>query len=156
MTRGEINVDPIEGEFFSTEILGSLPDAVIREAIQNSLDAAIPGQQVKVVITFPPRNQKLPPAKIEPYLKGLQEHLEAKGSGLLDVIRNDEPMDFILIEDFGTRGLEGNIRDDGDLGDAEGKMISSISGATSAGLSRAPQPVDAGGLVRPYSSRHPE
>ncbi len=43
MTRGEINVDPIEGEFFSTEVLGSLPDALVREAIQNSLDAGIPG-----------------------------------------------------------------------------------------------------------------
>jgi len=30
-SRGEINVDPIEGEFFSMEVLGSLPDALIRE-----------------------------------------------------------------------------------------------------------------------------
>ena len=54
MSKGEMNVDPIEGEFFSTEALGSLPDALIREAIQNSLDAAIPGEQVKVVVTFSP------------------------------------------------------------------------------------------------------
>ena len=27
MSRGEINVDPIEGEFFTTEALGSLSDA---------------------------------------------------------------------------------------------------------------------------------
>jgi hypothetical protein len=47
MNKGEMNVDPIEGEFFSTEALGSLPDALIREAIQNSLDASIPGEQVK-------------------------------------------------------------------------------------------------------------
>jgi hypothetical protein len=31
MSRGEINVDPIEDEFFSMEVLGSLPDALIRE-----------------------------------------------------------------------------------------------------------------------------
>jgi hypothetical protein len=42
MNKGEMNVDPIEGEFFSTEALGSLPDALIREAIQNSLDAVTP------------------------------------------------------------------------------------------------------------------
>lgn len=29
MKKGEMNVDPIEGEFFSTEALGSLPDALI-------------------------------------------------------------------------------------------------------------------------------
>ena len=29
MNKGEVNVDPIEGEFFSTEALGSLPDALI-------------------------------------------------------------------------------------------------------------------------------
>ena len=59
MSRGEINVDPIEGEVFSTEILGSLSDAVIREAIQNSLDAGTPGQQVKIVITFSSPDQRL-------------------------------------------------------------------------------------------------
>lgn len=47
MSRGEINVDPIEGEFFSTEILGSLSDAVIREAIQNSSMPACPGNRLK-------------------------------------------------------------------------------------------------------------
>lgn len=39
MQPGEMNIDPIEGEFFSTEALGSLADALVREAIQNSLDA---------------------------------------------------------------------------------------------------------------------
>jgi len=38
MHPGEMNVDPIEGEFFSTEALGSLADALVREAIQSSLD----------------------------------------------------------------------------------------------------------------------
>jgi len=37
MSKGEMNIDPIEAEFFSTEALGSLSDALIREAVQNSL-----------------------------------------------------------------------------------------------------------------------
>jgi hypothetical protein len=82
MNKGEMNVDPIEGEFFSTEALGSLSDALIREAIQNSLDAAIPGEQVKVVITFSSSDQSLSPLKSEQYLRGLTSHLEAKESGL--------------------------------------------------------------------------
>jgi len=121
MSRGEINVDPIEGEFFSTEILGSLSDAVIREAIQNSLDAGIPGQQVNIVITFPSTDQKLPRERSEPYLHGLREHLDARGSGLVNGIDYDRPMDFILIEDFGTRGLVGDFRDDGNQDDAAAK-----------------------------------
>ena len=113
MSRGEINVDPIEGEFFSTEILGSLSDAVIREAIQNSLDAGMPGQQVKIVITFPSPDQKLRADTAERYLDGLRDHLEAKSSGLANGVDFERPMDFLLIEDFGTRGLAGDIRDDG-------------------------------------------
>jgi len=120
MSRGEINIDPIEGEFFSTEALGSLSDALIREAIQNSLDAAIPGEQVKVAITFSSRDQNLPTSKSENYLKGLRSHLEAKESGLIERVPLTDSMDFLVIEDFGTRGLEGDIREDEDKR-AEGK-----------------------------------
>ena len=112
MNKGEMNVDPIEGEFFSTEALGSLPDALIREAIQNSLDAAIPGEQVKVVVTFSSLDQNLPVSKIEHYLKGLGSHLEARESGLIERVTLTDPMDFLVIEDFGTRGLEGDTRED--------------------------------------------
>ncbi len=40
MSPGDLNVDPIEHEFFATETLGGITDALVREAIQNSLDAA--------------------------------------------------------------------------------------------------------------------
>ncbi len=121
MTRGEINVDPIEGEFFSTEVLGSLPDALVREAIQNSLDAGVPGAQVKVLISFPSPDQYLRPPASENYLKGLGIHLDSENSGLPERVRLTDPMDFILIEDFGTRGLEGDIREDEDRSGQESK-----------------------------------
>ena len=114
MSRGEINIDPIEGEFFSTEALGSLSDALIREAIQNSLDAAISGEQVKVIISFPSSDQRVSPHKTEIYLRGLRGHLMAKKSGLLEGVNLTDPIDYVLIEDFGTHGLEGNIREDED------------------------------------------
>ena len=120
MSKGEMNIDPIEGEFFSTEALGSLSDALIREAIQNSLDAALPGEQVKVVITFSSSDQNLPASKIEYYLKGLRSHLEARESGLIERVILTDPMDFLVIEDFGARGLEGEVREDEDKR-AEGK-----------------------------------
>ena len=74
MSRGEINVDPIEGEFFTTEALGSLSDALIREAIQNSLDAGIPGEQIKVDISFCPPNSRFQDEKQVRYMKGLRVH----------------------------------------------------------------------------------
>jgi len=121
MSRGEINVDPIEGEFFSTEVLGSLPDAVIREAIQNSLDAGLPGETVRIVITFPSPGQRLGAEDAARYLQGLREHLEAKDIGLADGVDYGRPMDFLVIEDFGTRGLAGDVRDDGSRDDGAQK-----------------------------------
>lgn len=108
MNKGEMNVDPIEGEFFSTEALGSLPDALIREAIQNSLDASIPEEQVKVVITFSSSEKNLQPFRSQRYVEGLKSHLEAKGSGLVDGINLTDPMDYLVIEDFGQNGVSHN------------------------------------------------
>jgi hypothetical protein len=121
MSKGEMNVDPIEGEFFSTEALGSLPDALIREAIQNSLDAAIPGEQVKVSISSSSSDQHLLTVKSETYLRGLKSHLEAKQAGLSERVKLTDPMNYLVIEDFGTRGLDGDTREDEDKGTDEKK-----------------------------------
>jgi hypothetical protein len=114
MSRGEINIDPIEGEFFSAEALGSLSDALIREAIQNSLDASIPGEKTKVIISFSSSDEQLLPPKSRKYINGLYEHMMSEQTGLLERINPNEPIDYILIEDFGTRGLEGEIRENED------------------------------------------
>jgi len=39
MTGGEENVNPVQGEFFASEEVGDIADSLVREAIQNSLDA---------------------------------------------------------------------------------------------------------------------
>jgi len=116
MSRGEINVDPIEGEFFTTEALGSISNALIREAIQNSLDAEISGEQVKIHISFSSSVSRLEAERKDYYLTGLRQHLFSRHSGLVDSSTVKEPMDYIVIEDFGTRGLEGEIEQDEDLG----------------------------------------
>jgi hypothetical protein len=82
MTRGEINVDPIKGEFFITEATVSLSDALVRDAIQNSLDAGMPDQQVRVCISFCSPEGRLGPSKTSEYLGGLWEHLASKNAGL--------------------------------------------------------------------------
>lgn len=114
MKRGDVNVDPIEAEFFTTEALDSLSDALVREAIQNSLDAGKPQTPVLFKISFCPPGQGLTGSIKERYLAGLQTHLVADNIGLTDSPAPDVPMDFILLEDFGTRGLCGDIDQDED------------------------------------------
>ena len=115
MRPGEINVDPIEGEFFTTEAVGSINDALIRESIQNSLDAAESEGPVTVRFSFHSEPKK--DAVVDTCLKGLSPHLNARHSGLIDLPEDDDVFDYILIEDFGTRGLQGDVRQYDDLDD---------------------------------------
>lgn len=109
MHPGEMNIDPIEAEFFSTEALGSLADAFVREAIQNSLDARREGEQLRIRIRFPAA-ETLPGPRSARYLMGLMEHFGASRSGVARPPSAEEPMEFLTIEDFGTRGLQGDPR----------------------------------------------
>lgn len=110
MHPGEMNVDPIEGEFFSTEALGSLADALVREAIQNSLDARRPHTPVRVRIAFAGASAALSGESRERYLDGLMPHVAAGRSGSGPPLGPDERLSFVVVEDFGTRGLQGNPR----------------------------------------------
>ena len=108
MHPGEMNVDPIEGEFFSTEALGSLADALVREAIQNSLDARRPNTPARVRVAFSGSPGALASERRERYLDGLMPHVAAGRND--SAPRPDERLDFLVIEDFGTRGLQGDPR----------------------------------------------
>ena len=117
MHPGEMNVDPIEGEFFTTEALGSITDALVRESIQNSLDAAAGKGAVRVRFSFfsVPGNETGELRNI--YLDGLVPHLEARHSGLVEAPSPNADLAYMLIEDFGTRGLQGDIYQYDDLED---------------------------------------
>ncbi len=108
MQPGEMNIDPIEAEFFSTEALGSLADALVREAIQNSLDARLPDRQLKIRVSFPRPDQALKGERRDPYMLGLGAHLHTNRSGLTNLPSASEPLNYVVIEDFGTRGLQGD------------------------------------------------
>lgn len=109
MQPDEMNIDPIEAEFFSTEALGSLADALVREAVQNSLDARRPGERLAMRFHFPRTDAFLQGPSRDACLAGLEPHLRASRIGLTaDVLpETDEPLSFVVIEDFGTRGLQG-------------------------------------------------
>ena len=125
MTPAEINQDPVQGEFFSRE--ANLPGRLVREALQNSLDAKLGGQPVTVRFVFSGNDGALPVDRAARYLQGLKEHVQAvvDAGGMVSSASSEEdeeesaahdalacfnkPMTYLVVEDFGTRGLRGDI-----------------------------------------------
>ena len=101
-----VETDPTQGEFFvNNEIDRS--SALVRETIQNSLDARRdPTAPVEVRFSFHGGALLLGPTLLRDYLGGLVPHLRACNLDL-DGIDLNEPR-FLLVEDFGTHGLRGN------------------------------------------------
>ena len=115
MSKGEELVDPVHGEFFSTDIVGGLPMALVRETIQNSLDAKPKNSSVPVRVAFrfgTHAVSHIPAADCESYLQGLRQHLVAKDCGLREVPPEESAVPYLVIEDFGTTGLEGDPAED--------------------------------------------
>lgn len=52
MRRDEPDIDPVQEEFFATEELEDLNGALVREAVQNSLDARDGDTPVEVMFSF--------------------------------------------------------------------------------------------------------
>lgn len=115
MERGELNVDPIQSEFFSTEAIEGLTEALVRESIQNTLDATPCGQTARVRFWHSGTKHAL--TAHSGYLEGLDDHLHSEGSGLTSVPKFDNGVPFLLIEDFGARGLAGDPDQDEDTGE---------------------------------------
>jgi hypothetical protein len=115
MDSGEVHVDPVHDEFFKAQ---DLADAVVRECIQNSLDARIPRSRtpVRVRFHFAAGAHALHADAVRGYFDGLETHLHAAARTMHTILpRHDEAMPFLLIEDFGTRGLTGDPHVDPEL-----------------------------------------
>ena len=123
MQRSQVNQDPVHGEFFVTEEL-TLPMRLVRESIQNSLDAKAPNSDcVQVIFKFSGSDDKsLSRDVASKYLTDLKDHLDFVGLTLPEENEDtstkavstllEQPMPFLVIEDFGTTGLKGNIQAD--------------------------------------------
>ncbi|HXA19297.1 MAG TPA: hypothetical protein VN380_20065 [Thermoanaerobaculia bacterium] len=115
MDLGEVHVDPVHDEFFKAQ---DLADALVRESIQNSLDARLPRSRspVSVRFRFASGAQALPAEGVREYFEGLEGHLRAAAKSIHTVLpRDDESVPYLLIEDSGTRGLTGDPRADPEL-----------------------------------------
>ena len=115
MLPSEINQDPVQGEFFTN--VSDLPERLVRESLQNSLDARIPGETVRVRFAFSGEDGALPAGDAARYLDGLAPHVSAGADA--DAAEREaieearaclaRPMTWLAIEDFGTSGLAGDI-----------------------------------------------
>lgn len=109
LTPGDKTREPIQGEFFSTDAIRNTAEALIREGIQNTLDATLRGEKAKIRIYCSTENGALSSERSSIYFKDGWEHFRAEGNGLADPPLSTNPCAYIVFEDFGTTGLEGDI-----------------------------------------------
>ncbi len=116
MSAWQPNTNPVLGEFFSAA--SDLPERLVREAIQNSMDAGDGSEPVRVRFTFSGEHNALAPDRATPYLEGLKPHVLAVANSDDDGDENSpddpraalkRPLSWLAVEDFGTSGLVGDI-----------------------------------------------
>ncbi|MDY6801169.1 MAG: hypothetical protein SVU94_08095 [Bacteroidota bacterium] len=112
--EGEVKEDPIQGRFFTTSDVGNITTALIRESIQNSLDARIDKTNVPTIVRFVLNNNGLKPDEYQIYFNDLTAHLKSDDSGLDDLPNFYQPMPYLVVEDYNTTGLEGDLFEDSD------------------------------------------
>ncbi len=105
--------NPISGEFFSTEAVGNVTEALIREGIQNTLDARKKNadgsrQPANARIFLSDTAGALPASRARRWFGTLWPHVMAPGNGLRNQPTVYDSCPFFVFEDFGTIGLTGN------------------------------------------------
>ena len=108
---GNKDRQPTLGEFFATDAISSVAEALVRESVQNSLDAGIKssGKPVRVRFYLATGEDALPAKEARSYFQDGWAHFAAKGNGLDDVPEPNAPCPFLVVEDFETTGLTGNV-----------------------------------------------
>jgi hypothetical protein len=104
-------VDPVHAAFFAVNSLSSVADALVRETIQNSLDAGLNGD---VRVRFSLQSVTCTDEIWGRYFAGLMPHLSAVDDDNISVPEKPETLPLLVIEDFGTRGLQGDPHQDDD------------------------------------------
>ena len=113
-------IDPIEAEFFTDEEYERTARHLIRESIQNSLDATKVGKMATVQFTF----GQMTATADEFLTRDLRRHLDASRRGLRYQSEITRGGRFLAVEDYGTYGLTGDINRMTDL--SEGNNASDI------------------------------
>lgn len=106
LRRGDKDRQPTQGEFFSTDAIRSVAEALVREAIQNSLDASLKSGE-PVAVRF--HLGRVPRSIAMKYFHDGWGHFSAAGNGLDSLPIDEDDCAFIAVEDFGTTGLTGDV-----------------------------------------------
>jgi len=103
--------NPMHDEFFASN---SEAGALVREAIQNSLDARLDEKHpVRVRFLIANDTKQLDwDAATEWIDDEAWDHFKASGSGLKDIPPDNSSCPFLVYEDFNTKGLNGDIYQD--------------------------------------------
>ena len=107
---GDTVRNPISEDFFSQDAIENASEALVREAVQNSLDASFEGQPVRINLKIIDTLGRPAQQRIGGLLQGLATHLRAEGNGLLEPPDIDSCTRYGIIEDWGTTGLRGDPR----------------------------------------------
>jgi len=94
-------------QFHNEEV--DLADTLVRETVQNSLDARHENETVKVSFQFLEGDSSPSRNYMKKIFEGYLEHAEAAGIDLNEVDLDNPTA--LIIEDFGTVGLTGNYKD---------------------------------------------
>jgi hypothetical protein len=109
--RNQKSREAMQGEFFANSSIDDETHALIREAIQNSLDARIRNSNEPVRVRFGLSGDQ--PATMETmasYItKNAWEHFHVNNNGLLNPPGSNSPAHYLTFEDFGTTGLTGDV-----------------------------------------------
>jgi hypothetical protein len=103
---GESTRDSTSGAFFTINAIKDPSEAMVREGIQNALDARDGRSKVRIRICIDAMNSN--DKRIEKWFEGLWDHIKSSESGLKDVPKDPKECTFLVFEDFGTKGLEGD------------------------------------------------
>lgn len=109
-TPGASIREPIAGAFFASDAVSEPGEALVREGIQNSLDATPSGGQTLVRISLINGDRALASQEVCKYFVEATAHYHAEDSGLRtdDIPPEDEDCPILIFEDFGTCGLLGD------------------------------------------------
>ncbi|MFI5419923.1 MAG: hypothetical protein ACHQ1H_03040 [Nitrososphaerales archaeon] len=116
MSRAEINEDPTAGDFFNVDALHNSSDGLVREAIQNSLDAKHQDSTDPVIVRISfieHPNSPHTTSNAHQFFDGIWNHIDSCSITENPPGKND-PVYWLAIEDFGTRGLTGDPEADED------------------------------------------
>ena len=110
LVKGDMISDPIQDEFFKTGFTKSIPDALVRETIQNSLDAHNGLKEKPVIVRFflSAKINAQETSGFDEFFNNIWQHIYAENSGLLNPSDISSGIQYLVIEDFTTKGLEGD------------------------------------------------